>query len=197
MEKTLKLRPQGHAAAVPRFKKPDFARVALALMLGGLLATLACGKLVRPDLPRPPLLPPPPRSSLSMNQQALASAAKMPARTAKPEKLRGAGENLIACRLELETKRLRMQGKNLFPACTRAFGATPGCGRLKQEFLEALYLYAYAFQADRPESARSLIRQASPMLADCPPSLPLRQRALELARKLAGGSLPKTRKGMH
>ena len=197
METTLRLKNPA-ALESRKSRRPDLPRVLLACLLGALIAALAVGKIARPSLPKPELLPPDPARlhlapTLSAGERARA-ARGVRSRALAPDTAAEQGNpKFLACRLELESRRIRFRDRSPFPACTRAFSRAPGCGSLKREFLEALYLYAYALATESPDSALLLLGEAVPLLAGCDSALPLHQRALELDRQLRRRALTKQR----
>lgn len=183
-------------------QKKRWMRIALRLLLLALLAALACGKWMRPHFPRPPLLATPEKiaspEELSAATEALEKKNivqayrkhdRVPTRTPHDP---SPNKNALACEIELRAKYQRLNPEAPLPICTKHLSSTRDCSQQKREFAEVIYLYAYAYSTDKPAVALKLLSPLPGMLANCAPSLPLRDRASELLRKLAKRTIPAT-----
>lgn len=165
-EITLKLNPSPNEP-VPSPPSP-LPRLLLTIIMLAALAAMLCGRWIRPNFPQPDLIP---KEKISITKPKIHEEVV-------------SQKNRIACQLELQAKRFRFRAENPFPACMRAFREISSCNSQKLDFLEAIYLYAYAFSSEKTDSARLLLQRHLPLLQACPDSLPLKQRFLQLQAKL-------------
>jgi hypothetical protein len=149
--------------------RENWHKILAVPLMASLCSGIIVGEKVSPTFPLEELLP----------QQ------KIIAKPIAPKLIKDLVPNeLINCRMALQSRKRAPNLLENFLACDRAFSNRNDCSMLAKEYAETLYLLAYGLTVSAPHESRQMLLRSTPILLNCPESLPLRKRAFELLEKI-------------